>query len=102
MTLSYMLLSIYFGIWHDDLVTDDGLYGYYITCLVTSDSYALFYVCDLCIFGSDSDFSDMYCGCREDGFTLVCYDSMYSGLLATLAMECCLLRTCVSWPVPLT
>ena len=67
-----------------------------VTCSVISVSYAPFYLCNLCTFGSDSDFSDVYCGRREGGFTLVCYDSMYSGLLVTLAMECCLLRTCVS------
>ena len=78
------------------IITDDGYMDTMVTCSVISVSYALFYVCDLCTFGSDSDFSDMYCRCHEGGFTLVSYDSMYSGLLVTLAMECCLLRTCVS------
>ena len=69
------------------IISDDGLYGYYGYWHLFKFHMLYIQLCDLCTFGSDSDFSDMYCECREGGFTLVCYDSMYSGLLVTLAME---------------
>lgn len=81
----------------DDVVTYEGLYGYFVFLLRLFQFHMLYFSDVTMHFWLRLWFNWHVLTVGDDKFHFAYYDSMYSGLLVRLTLECCLVGTCVSW-----